>query len=276
MAKIYLSIVLLSLLATSCSKKELSLESRSGNQVKALGKGGMGMADLYPMNTYESILKCLNMGADGVELDVQMTSDSVLVAFHDETLAVLGMSGTVNDYTWSELQDARYLGAAYTQYRLVSLNTLFAKLPQRHDYIYSFDCKLFFNAGRVSTEKFLNGFATALSRLIVNYNLKQQILIESYDSGFLTQIKDRHDGYQLYLNSHSFEDALQTATVLQLDGINMVATNISADEIKRAQEQHLLVQVQGTNNRRQNIDAIEKNPDFIQANDIRSLVDLLD
>ena len=46
----------------------------------------MGIAFKYPINSYESFEPCFRIGAEGSEMDVQMTKDSVLVLFHDAKL----------------------------------------------------------------------------------------------------------------------------------------------------------------------------------------------
>ena len=45
------------------------------------------------------------MGADGIEIDVQMTKDGELVVIHDETIdRVSNGKGWVKDYTYEELK----------------------------------------------------------------------------------------------------------------------------------------------------------------------------
>ena len=46
------------------------------------------------------------MGANGIETDVQLTKDGILVLFHDDTLMrVTGQEGSIGDYTYDELQE---------------------------------------------------------------------------------------------------------------------------------------------------------------------------
>jgi len=255
----------------SCSKEELV----TGHDVTALGSGGMGIANLYPMNSYESILQCLNLGAHGTEIDVQMTRDAVLVAYHDEDLSEsTQMDGTINSYTWEELEKASYTAGPYTDYGLVRLDTLFSKLEKPGDYIFSFDCKLFAASGSYQT--FIENYAAAIISLLDAYGMEGNVLIESQDPAFLEYFKGLKPDYRFYINKASFEDAFHTAQDLGLAGIIMDADNISAEEIAAVHEKGLYVQVWGTDNKGQNIAAINKRPDYIQANDIRSLVDLLD
>ena len=65
-----------------------------------------GASSYAPENTMFSFRLGLEMGANGIETDVQRTSDGVLVLFHDDTLArVTGQPGSVKDYTYAELQE---------------------------------------------------------------------------------------------------------------------------------------------------------------------------
>ena len=58
-----------------------------------------------PENTLDAFRKAVEMGADGIELDVQMTKDGELVVIHDETInRVSNGKGWVKDYTYEELK----------------------------------------------------------------------------------------------------------------------------------------------------------------------------
>ena len=65
-----------------------------------------GASSYAPENTMSAFRLGLEMGANGIETDVQRTKDGVLVLFHDDTLArVTGQPGSVKDYTYAELQE---------------------------------------------------------------------------------------------------------------------------------------------------------------------------
>ena len=56
-----------------------------------------------PENSIPAFLKAVGSGY-GIELDVQLTKDRIPVVFHDDTLKrVCGISGSVKDYTYTEL-----------------------------------------------------------------------------------------------------------------------------------------------------------------------------
>lgn len=64
-----------------------------------------GYSGKYPENTMLAFRKAIEVGADGVEMDVQLTKDGEVVVIHDETLdRTTTGTGYVKDYTLAELK----------------------------------------------------------------------------------------------------------------------------------------------------------------------------
>ena len=64
-----------------------------------------GASSYTPENTFLAFYTGMYMGANGIETDVQMTKDGVLVLFHDNTITRLtGDEGSVSDYTLEQLR----------------------------------------------------------------------------------------------------------------------------------------------------------------------------
>ena len=64
-----------------------------------------GASEYYPENTLMSFYAGVDMGANGIETDVQRTKDGVLVLFHDDTIdRVTDGKGNVCDYTLEQLK----------------------------------------------------------------------------------------------------------------------------------------------------------------------------
>ena len=256
------------LLFSSCKKGTDNLSSQN-QSVLALGHGGMGNANFYPMDTYESIVNCINMGADGSEMDIQMTKDSVLIAYHDVDLETLtDGNGPIINYTWNELQQFKYQAAPYVQYSIPSIDVLFAHLSNLQQLTFSFDNKLYFN------DTLRPVFIRAIIRLLEKYKIEQNVFIESHDPAFLTEFKALKD-YKYFLNPQTFEDGLSQAVNLGIYGIIMDNDNISAEQISTAHQQGLRVQTWGPASKDDNLKAINKNPDAIQTDNVDALVDLL-
>src|SRR5918911_2208376 len=67
--------------------------------------GHRGAAGLAPENTIKAFKKGLEVGADTVECDIQLSKDEELVVIHDHTLnRTTNKKGRVKDYTLEELK----------------------------------------------------------------------------------------------------------------------------------------------------------------------------
>ena len=69
------------------------MESRMKGK-KTLVWAHRGASKYAPENTLPAFQKAIEMGADGIELDVQMTKDNQCVVIHDETIKRVS-NGTV-------------------------------------------------------------------------------------------------------------------------------------------------------------------------------------
>ena len=64
-----------------------------------------GASGYLPENTLPAFLKAAELGADGIELDIQLTKDGEIVVCHDETIdRTSGGHGWVKDYTLAALK----------------------------------------------------------------------------------------------------------------------------------------------------------------------------
>lgn len=63
-----------------------------------------GASEYAPENTFMAFYLGLYMNANGIETDIQLTKDNVLVLFHDEDIyRMTKKEGKVSDYSYSEL-----------------------------------------------------------------------------------------------------------------------------------------------------------------------------
>lgn len=71
-----------------------------------------GFSGKYPENTMLAFQKAVELGVDGIELDVHLSRDGELMVIHDESVSrTCGVQGLVKDLTAAELRalDASYL-----------------------------------------------------------------------------------------------------------------------------------------------------------------------
>lgn len=83
-----------------------------------------GASAYAPENTLEAFRLAAEQGADGVELDVQLTRDGKLVVIHDETIErVSDGTGYVKDYTLKELKKFHF-NKLHPEYKDAKIPTL--------------------------------------------------------------------------------------------------------------------------------------------------------
>lgn len=262
------------LICCSCKKEKFTISNLNNNNILILGHGGMGLGDLYPMDSAESILRCLNLETDGTEFDVQMTSDSVLVLYHDTELSQsTTLKGVINSLNWSEVKNARYKETLYSNYSIISLEQLFSSLPDPHRFKFTFDCKLYTDNG--NTQQFYERYSRAIIRILEKYQLEDNVYIESQSTEFLQLFKNKKSFYKFFIYPASFEEGLTTAKSLGLYGITISTRDISAEQIEIAHVNNLWVTVWNTHTEKDNIEAIKKNPDCIQTDKVKHLLKVL-
>ena len=272
--KIKIIAILTILVLISCKKEEFTIDNLNGNKITALGHAGMGYGSTYPLDSYESILKCLNLGMDGTEFDVQMTRDSVLVAYHDIDLADnTNYSGYINSFTWDELKDAYFTQTPYLNYSIASIDQLFSTLENIQQYTFTFDCK--FHSNNQNVQQLYQTYKNALVRLVEKYNLGNNVCIESHSTDFLDLCNKQNLLYKLFIVHTSFDYALQVALAMDLYGISLPDESASSDQIKKAHENNIRVAVWGVRTKSDNIDAVNKSPDYIQTDEVKHLLKLL-
>lgn len=84
-----------------------------------------GASGYAPENTLEAFALAIEQGADGIELDVQLSSDGIPVVIHDETIdRVTEKTGYVKDYTLQELKELTVLKDKFPEYGQSKIPTL--------------------------------------------------------------------------------------------------------------------------------------------------------
>ncbi|VTR97787.1 glycerophosphoryl diester phosphodiesterase : Uncharacterized protein OS=Paenibacillus sp. FSL R7-0273 GN=R70723_20000 PE=4 SV=1: GDPD [Gemmata massiliana] len=123
-------------------------------------------------NTLEAFRATFELGGDGNEIDIRMTSDEVLVVFHDDMLdRHLEAYGDVSDYTWAELQRFRFRtpGKFGAQCRIPTLAEVFA-LHHTHAGLMHLDIKR-------------TGLDTAIAELLTKMDMWDHVAFANSDTG---------------------------------------------------------------------------------------------
>jgi len=267
-------LLLLFLLLVSCEKHSFDIYNLNNDQIQVLGHGGMGIHSLLPMNSVASVENCLDQDVAGTELDVQMTKDGVLVAFHDGDLSESTNSdGMIHNLNWSEVEGAVYSDLLlFSAHEVVSIENLLTEVGCLENKVLSFDCKLYTDVEDMDT--YYEDFSNAILYLQEQYQLN--LYIESQSPEFLGLMKQKDPMAKLFYYPESFDEALEVVIDLELFGISISTEDINASQVEQAHDNGVWIALWNVNTRARNIEAIEKNPDIIQGDKLNHLLSLLD
>lgn len=143
-------------------------------------RGACGYA---PENTLEAFQLAVDMKADGVELDVQLTKDKELVVIHDETIdRVSNGSGWVKDYTLKELKYFNY-NKMHPEYKFVEIPTL----EEVYDLLK--DTGLYINVELKTGIVFYEGIEEKVLELTDKMSMQDKILYSSFNHYSVIRIR---------------------------------------------------------------------------------------
>jgi glycerophosphoryl diester phosphodiesterase len=120
--------------------------------------------------------KAVELGADGFELDLQLSKDNVPVIIHDEKLErTTGVSGLVKDLTLAELKklDAgSWFGSEFTGEKIPTLDELFDEFAGEN---------LLFNLELKTGIVLYPGLEDAVIKIVADRRLKDQVILSSFN-----------------------------------------------------------------------------------------------
>lgn len=232
---------------------------------RLIGHGGLGPEGAVPMNSHQSLLAALELGADGIEMDAQLTADSVLVAYHPEYLEELtDCSGHVNAYRWEELR-ACFQGASGDSYPIVRLDSALLTWAERFPKAdFTLDCKLFAHG---DWWDYLHAFTDAILRLDDVPSLKGRLLVDCKTSDFLHLLLVKRPGFPAFLYADSPAGAREQAQRLGCAGITLAYHRCNAEVVADAHAAGLQVTLFGSAGRSGHREALLQRPDRLQTDE---------
>lgn len=253
----------------SCKKNHFTIQNLNNNQILIFGHGGMGETHVHPMDTYESFMKSLECGADGLEMDVQMTKDSVLIAFHNQTMDDnTQMKGLVNSYTWEELKNNYYKNPSFTKYYLVKIDDVLKNVKDKETKFFYFDCKPYAQENKL---QYFEVFSRKLIEIIDVYGIEEHIFIDSQNIDFLNMVKSAKPNYKTLISNDKFSDAYPKALQNNFTGVSTSLKHTSNAEIEMAHSAGFWVALFNINSIGENKKAIKKNPEIIISDRIKNI-----
>jgi glycerophosphoryl diester phosphodiesterase len=160
--------------------------------------GHRGASAYAPEHTFASYDRAMQLGADYLEQDLQMTKDGVLVVMHDETLdrTATGCTGRVIDHAWDEIRGCdvgswfnrlhpERARAEFANERVPRLDEVFARYGERASFYIE-----------TKNPEDAPGMEEALLELLDAYDLRAaaasewRVLIQSFSERSLRKIHD--------------------------------------------------------------------------------------
>ncbi|MFI5172530.1 MAG: glycerophosphodiester phosphodiesterase [Chitinophagales bacterium] len=253
---------------TGCKKSDRDPQK---GDIKVIGHGGGGFETIFhplPANTMESIEKAIREDdADGIEIDIQLSADDILVLFHDKTLdKKTDCTGTVRSYSFTELQGCNFHGdhkLSGGDHKIVSLEQVFTALadiaPSKYFYL---NIK---PDAEENSELYLDILSRKLANIIERHGLKNNTIIETPDMNLLMKIRERDSTLILMRDIGLFENDFKAIVEHDLDGIVVAKENITAEQVKEAQAAGKIVVIYGIRSAASIKKVLNMYPDVVQT-----------
>jgi glycerophosphoryl diester phosphodiesterase len=171
-----------------------------------------------------SIQKSIDLGADGIELDVHLSHDGEIMVIHDETIdRTTNGKGFVNKFSFQELKSFRI----QKEQQIPELSEVFDLVNQR----------CFMNVelkGKETAKSVIELINHYVSKKNWNYD---QFLISSFDWKMLEEVRFLNPKIQIgVLTGHSIEQALDFAKKVKAFSIHPKYGLVSKENVVLMQE----------------------------------------
>lgn len=142
-----------------------------------------GASAQAPENTMEAFQKAMDLGAEGIELDVQLSKDQKVVVIHDERIdRTSNGSGYVKDYYYEELMAFDYSNGmpTYTNCKIPLLKDVLSWASANDVYL-----NIELKTGVFS----YHGIEEKVSQLIKEHAMEKRVTISSFNHYSLKRFK---------------------------------------------------------------------------------------
>lgn len=152
---------------------------------KSLNIAHRGFSGKYPENTMRAFAEAVAVGCDGIETDVHMTKDGVLVICHDEIInRTTDGTGYIAEYNYNDLckfdAGIKY-GKEFAGEKIPSLDEFFTYIKDKN---------LLINLELKNNIINYNHMEERVIEKIYEYNLDKNIILSSFNHYSMVKIKE--------------------------------------------------------------------------------------
>lgn len=202
--------------------------------------GHRGASGYAPENTLEAFKLAAEMGADGVELDVQLTKDGEIVVVHDERIdRVSDGKGSVADYTLQELKQFNF-NKTHPEYAPV------CRIPTLKEVLECLqDTDLIINIELKTGINFYEGIEKKVVELVRKMGVESRVLYSSFNHSSVLKVKEyQADAKLAFLYSHELAKAAEYAKMNGIHAVNpSVTCTLYEEEMKECQKNNIGINV---------------------------------
>lgn len=183
-----------------------------------------GYSGVSPENTLSAFENAIDIGADMIELDVQLTCDGEIVVFHDnDLLRITGCEGTVADYRLEELEQMDAGIWFDPGFEGEQIPTLAEVLELVRDS----DLNIYLELKDIGA---VEGFEEAVLNAVREYDMQDRCLMASFQYEYLRHFKELDENIQTLFNTSS--GSLLLAEDFPADYYGLNAEMITADQVE--------------------------------------------
>lgn len=151
--------------------------------------GHRGASWARPENTASAFDLALEEGAEGLELDLQLTRDGQVVVFHDKTLSMLGMKHRrIAQYSREELRQldvGTWFGASYAGCRILDLDEVLDRYGGITDLFLEIK-----PVGEIKRPEHAQRLAELVADRVAQHDQLHRIYVLSFSDAVLRQVAD--------------------------------------------------------------------------------------
>ncbi|MBT8194947.1 MAG: hypothetical protein HKO56_00515 [Bacteroidia bacterium] len=263
--------------------KAPEISNLSNGQVELVGHAGSGFNYLIspwnplPSNSLASINKALINGAAGIEVDVHVSKDSVLILFHDLTLnAKTNLTGNVATHTSTVLTKTNYiLGFPYDFFqneKIISLSELIGQHKNKNYTLY-LDIKY----DEENEDSDINLFKSTMSKFLKSEESQSlDITIISSSSELIRMLKPESEDVDFAFDcDEDVLDHLKIAKAIGCKSLAIKRKNATNEITGKIHKEGLEVILYGGKSKLGLRKMLELNPDVVQVNNVKAMKNML-
>lgn len=199
--------------------------------------GHRGASWARPENTASAFDLALEEGADGLELDLQLTRDHQVVVFHDSTLSMLGMKHRrIAQYTRDELRQldvGSWFSEAQADARILDLDEVLSRYGEVTDLYLEIK-----PVGELKKPQVAAQLAQIVADRVAQHRHLHRMYVLSFSDAVLQQVEASHAHLRCVRNLSKPEE-LEAMDETRLQNLYAVCVDVrafSAAEVQRVRD----------------------------------------